>query len=86
MLVIQAFRKQKQENQKFAIILSYIVTLKLTWAIYVRHMLSLSVHRSPFSDVETDTERPFTYMRLESGPTVHDPNHCAFLLCLYEES
>ena len=43
MLVIQAFRKQKQENQKFAIILSYIVTLKLTWAIYVRPMLSLSV-------------------------------------------
>lgn len=42
MLVIQVLRKQKQENQKFAVILSYIVKLKLTWAIYVRPVLSLS--------------------------------------------
>lgn len=47
---MQALRKQKQENQKFAGILSYIVKLRLTWAIYVRPVLSLSaLPPSPFS-------------------------------------
>lgn len=72
---MQALRKQKQENEKFAVILSYIVKLRLTWAVYVRAMLSISAPSDlHFPAVETDMERPFTYVRLESGSTVHDPN------------
>lgn len=69
---MQALRKQKQENQKFTVILSYIVKLRSTWAVCVRPVLSLSAPPDlHFPDVETDMERPFTYVRL-------DPNHCLF--------
>lgn len=95
---MQARRKQKQENQKFTGILSYIVKLRLAWAIcdlccpfLPPPTPSPNLH---FPDVETGTERLSSWVRpefesRESGSTVHDPNQCATLLhphkCFYEE-